>query len=188
MNRRLFLMSGCLLVLTTGCSDPRPEGLPELHPATITVMQDGAPLSGAAVTLVPQDPALTRWPAGGTTNDSGVVDLYTHSTFPGAPAGTFKVTVSKTTTEGDPKPTHPGPNATHEQLSAYDRAMKTGTFETFQVVAAEHRMPSTTQLSIEVTAGGPNEFTLDVGSAVKEKEANASASARSTQAYRPMGE
>lgn len=188
MNFRLFLASGCLLALAIGCGDPRPEGMPELYPATITVVQDGSPLPGAAVTLLPQDAALTRWPVGGTTDDSGAVKLHTYSTFPGAPAGTFKVTVSKTVTEGDPLPKHPGIDATREQLSAYDRAMKTGKFEVFQVVAAEHRSPSTTKLSVDVTSSGPNEFTLDVGPAVKEKEANASASARSTEEYRPMGE
>jgi len=188
MNFRLFLVSACLLALATGCGEPRPEGMPELYPATVTVMQDGNPLPGAAVTLLPQDAALTRWPAGGTTDESGAVKLHTYSTYPGAPAGTFKVTVSKTTTEGDPRPTHPGVNATPEQLRDYDRAMKTGKFEVFQVVAAEHRMPSTTQLSIEITPSGPNEFILDLGPAVKEKEANASASARSPEEYRPMGE
>lgn len=188
MSFRLFLVSGCLLALAIGCGETRPDGMPELYPATVTVMQDGSPLPGAAVTLLPQDAALTRWPVGGTTDDSGVVKLHTYSTYPGAPAGTFKVTVSKTTTEGDPRPTHPGANATPDQLSAYDRAMKTGTFEVFQVVAAEHRMPSTTKLSIDVTPSGPNDFTLDVGPAVKEKEVNASASASSTEEYRPMGE
>ena len=188
MNFRLFLVSGCLLALAVGCGEPRPEGMPELYPATITVMQDGSPLPGAAVTLLPQDTALARWPAGGITDSSGKVAVHTYSTYAGAPAGTFKVTVSKTTTEGDPRPTHPGANATAEQLRAYDRAMKTGKFEVFQVVAAEHRMANTTKLSIDVTSSGPNEFTLDVGPAVKEKEVNASASARSTEEYRPMGE
>lgn len=188
MNFRLLLISGCLLAIVIGCGEPRPEGLPELYPATITVTQDGSPLAGAAVTLLPQDAALARWPAGGTTDSSGVVTLHTYSTYPGAPAGTFKVTVSKTTTEGEPRPTHPGADATPAELSAYDRAMKTGNFEVFQVVAAEHRMPSTTKLSIDVTPSGPNQFTLDVGPAVKEKEVNASASARSTEEYRPMGE
>lgn len=188
MSWRLFLMSGCLFVLATGCSEPRPEGMPELYPATITVTQEGTPLSGAAVTLIPQDAALTRWPVGGTSDDAGVVILHTYSTYPGAPAGTFKVTVNKTTHEGDPIPTHPGPNATPQQLREYDRAMKTGKFEAFQVVAAEHRMPNTTKLSIDVSPSGPNTFTLDVGPAVKEKAANTSASARITKEYRPMGE
>ncbi len=188
MNFRLFLVSGCLSALAIGCSDPRPEGMPDLYPATITVTQDGSPLAGAAVTLFPQDAALTRWPTGGTTDNSGVVTLHTYSTYPGAPAGTFKVTVSKTNTEGDPVPTHPGANATPEQLRDYDRAMKTGKFEVFQVVAAEHRMPNTTKLSVEVTPNGPNDFTLDVGPAVKDKQVNASAGARSAEEYRPMGE
>lgn len=187
MNTRFFL--GCLglLVLTAGCGEPRPEGLPELYPVTLTITQDGAPLADASVTLFPQDSALARWPSGGQTDASGNVQITTFAKYPGAPAGTFKVTVTKLVTEGDPLPTHPGRNATREQIVEYDRAMKTGSFQAFHVVSAEHRTPNTTPLSIDVSSSGPNTITLDVGAAVKERDSSGGAGSGANQEYQEMG-
>lgn len=187
-----FLRSGALLLLAavafTGCGEPKPEGLPTLYPATIKVVQDGKPLEGATVTFVPEDASLTRWPIGGDTDAEGVVKLNTFHKYAGAPAGKYKVTVNKSVTTGDPKPVHPGENATFEQLQAYDKAMKTGKFEVFKVVAPKFRIANTTTLNVEIQASGGNSATLDVEGAVKEKDAAASrAGGKSDDSSREMG-
>lgn len=183
------LLASLLLVgLVVGCGEPRPEGMPALYPASVTITQDGQPLPDATVTLIPTDSTLARWPIGGVTDEAGITKLKTYIKFNGVPAGSFKVTVNKSLTTGDPKPVHPGASATPQQLSEYDRAMKTGSFQVTRVVAPKFRLPSTTSLSIDVSDKGPNEFPLDVGPAVSEKDAAASSRPGAAAEYRPMGE
>ena len=94
-----FVVFSCLLVpitlLFSGCGGEQlPPGIPKLYPATLTVMQDGAPLAGAEVIIINIDPAV-NWPAGGVTDQNGVLRLRTMGRYDGAPAGTYKVSVSK---------------------------------------------------------------------------------------------
>src|SRR5690606_8372893 len=110
MNRKLnfaYASLPWLLASLIGCGESRPEGLPALFPASVTIEQDGKPLSDATVTLVPTDPALARWPVGGQTDATGTANLKTYMQYEGAPAGSFKVTVNKNITKGDPLPAHP---------------------------------------------------------------------------------
>lgn len=181
--------TACMMILSvSGCGDSRPAGMPETYPASITITQDGAPLADATVVLYPEDSSLTRWPVGATTDEAGTAKLMTSTQYEGAPAGTFKVIVNKTVTEGDPYPKHPGRGATREQINAYDRALKTGTFERFKVVAEEYRSAGSTPLSIEIAASGENKFTEDIGKAVKDIDEQESATAGGEDSFTPMGE
>ncbi|WP_150122490.1 hypothetical protein [Rhodopirellula islandica] len=180
---------GLLLALTlafTGCGDSRPEGMPETYPASITITQDGVPLADATVVLYPEDSSLTRWPVGGTTDEQGTAALVTSTQYEGAPEGHFKVIVSKNVTEGDPYPKHPGQGATRDEINEYDRALKTGTFEVYKVVAKEYRTAGTTPLKVEVTSSGENLFSEDLGAAVKEIDVQASATSKGDASYTPM--
>ncbi len=180
MNRNAsrWLLGWALVgaILTVGCGESRPEGFPELHATTVTITQGGAPLAGADVTFYPQDSALSRWPVGGTTGSDGKVELTTFSKYTGVPAGTFKVTVQKVVTEGDPLPSHPGPNATRDQITDYDRALKTAKYEVFQTVEKNYLQFQTTPLEASITSG-INDLTFDVGAPVKVKNVAASATA-----------
>ncbi len=84
------------LVLSFGCRGGRakPEGLPDLHPCTLTFTQEGAPLVGANIALRSSDPSY-QWSVGGRTDQQGMVSLVTNGYYDGAPLGTFKVTVRK---------------------------------------------------------------------------------------------
>ncbi|MDR1142188.1 MAG: hypothetical protein LBL62_10880 [Planctomycetaceae bacterium] len=86
----LFLISGC------NREPQKPPELPDLiADVQISVIQDGKPLEGASVTLIPLDAALTRWPIKGKTNTNGIAKLTTYGKFSGSPAGKFKVVVVK---------------------------------------------------------------------------------------------
>lgn len=182
------LVLGLMVIAACGCGEQRPEGFPALYSATITITQDGANLAGATVALFPEDTALSRWPVGGVTDENGKTRLVTYGKFEGAPAGKFKVIVNKTVSEGDPIPKAPGQYASAEERAAYDRAIKTGSYELFQVVAEEYRTADKTPLSLEIAPGGENAVVLDVGAAVKEKDLQASATSGSPGGeYVPMG-
>lgn len=174
-----------MLAMVSGCGDGRPAEMPATYPTSITITQDGAPLAGATVVLYPEDSTLTRWPIGGTTNEQGTAEIMTSTKYSGAPAGKFKVIVNKTVTEGDPRPAHPGKGATREQITEYDRALKSGKFEMFKVVEQKYRTAGTTTLNVEITDSGENNLTEDVGKAVKDVDVQASAT--SDAEYVPMG-
>ena len=100
-NFYLFPVLSVILVCS-GCSgDNRPEGLPTLYPVTLTILLDDKPIEGALVFLHTEDPAIKKWTVGSYTNAEGKAIIVTHGQFQGAPAGKFKVCVSKQEVPGE---------------------------------------------------------------------------------------
>ena len=151
--RSLFYFLPLIVVLVfTACSgQTKPPGLPPLFPCEITVTQDGQPLAGANIVFY----GGQTWVVGGGTGNNGVAKIYTQGTFEGAPAGTYKVTVTKTVTEG-------GPTEADRNNPSY--AGDGGT--TYDTVDKQFRSVDTTPLEIEVQSG-KNAKTLDVEKSVK---------------------
>lgn len=84
------------LALTAGCGGKkRPSDMPDIYSCQITITQENAPLEGATVLFVSDDPALAHWSVGGKTDEKGKAIMKTHAAFIGAPAGTFTVILSK---------------------------------------------------------------------------------------------
>ena len=69
-------------------------GFPPLYPCQITITQGEQPLEGAMVRLVPETGSFA-WGITGKTDAHGTAKMSTHTNYPGAPEGTFKVCVSK---------------------------------------------------------------------------------------------
>jgi len=137
------LLCALALPLSSGCGgDQRPDGLPPLFPVSLTVLQEGNPLPDAMIIVRCAEESMT-WTIGGRTNDRGVVDLFTHGRFRGAPEGTFKVMVSKIVNEGE-----------EEFLAALERgdpAAATMPVNSFSHVEAEFGAFETTPIEIEIT-------------------------------------
>ena len=103
MRLYLVLPVVCLLFLP-GCGGQKlPDGMPKLTSVVLTVKQDGAPLEGAVVGLLPLDPANSRWNAGGVTDKNGQAKIRTLAQYDGAVPGKYKVTVVKTFVEPLPE-------------------------------------------------------------------------------------
>lgn len=144
---------GVTLVLSLGCQgEKRPEGMPELHPVTITLTQAGTPLADATVRLVPQD-ANNTWYSGGHTDEQGVAVIQTDRKYAGVPAGSYKVTVSKIEM--------PAPAAA--DLSPLDAPPGGATYD---LVPSEYSHPDKTPLQLTVSAG-ENQQEFDLGAAVR---------------------
>jgi len=153
MRTFLFLSLSFALLLQSGCSkdDGRPNDLPKLHPVSITVIQDGKPLEGAAVTLIAKTQTLYGM-ASGTTNASGIAVPRTYG-YDGVPVGQYMVTVSKAVVEG-------AREAKNDDGSTYETGGKN-----YQYVDVKFTKQDTTTLDIDVTEKGAKE-TFDVGAAV----------------------
>lgn len=148
------LLTGLCLAFV-GCSgDDRPEGLPDLQPVKIKVVQDGTPLEGASVQLISED-ASNTWASGGSTDAMGVALIRTLGKYEGAPAGTYKVIVDKVTTDGP--------------AVAVDDPSGSPPADSYRVVDPKFNSAETTTAELTVAEGSPNEETIDLGPAVKQE-------------------
>lgn len=99
MLRSFYGLIACLLVccLLAGCGGG--TGV-KTYPVKGTVKLKGQPLANAVVTFYP----VQGRPAAGTTDEQGAFFLSTHQSQDGAPAGSYKVTVSEPAEENLPMP------------------------------------------------------------------------------------
>ncbi|MDR1480015.1 MAG: carboxypeptidase-like regulatory domain-containing protein [Planctomycetaceae bacterium] len=162
MKYKYFLFVSVLLFVI-GCGDsPRPKDLPPLFLCTITVTQDGKPLSDAVVKLVTQENNTAKYTPVAMTGSDGKVIVSTYG-FSGAPAGKYKVVVSKNIEDDIVYKT----NADGEQEIV--------TYKTYRTVEKIFSNTETTPLEIEITPKNKNtEKTFDVGKPAKEFLSNQS--------------
>jgi hypothetical protein len=160
---RQYLVSIIILFpILSGCSrEQLPPGLPKLYPVTITIVQDGQPLNGASVVIVNEDYASSSWAAGGVTNEKGQVKLRTEGKYSGAPAGKYKVTVTKIDV---PEIELPEDSSSPE----YERKTKEIQDKTFYLVEDKFTKLNTTPLKLEITPTSKN-IDLDVSPAVRNR-------------------
>ena len=96
----MMLLGALTLILASGCGKGVPKDYPALYPCTITIMQDGSPLSGASVLFKPTQ--YDSMSASGITDEKGVAVMMVQATYEGVPAGNYKVMVVKQTRERNP--------------------------------------------------------------------------------------
>lgn len=161
--RKLLVLALCLLIVTTASckQEKRPAGMPEIYPCSLKIVQDSAPLADAEVSVVSSDPQIVRFPCGGVSDQDGIVELKTMG-FKGAPAGSFKVVVSKIEYLNQPK--------------SYDEAQKFQSEgikeESFDLVDRKFGDASTTDLQIEIQQSNSAPIEIDVGEAVRVSRAD----------------
>lgn len=154
------------LAVSAGCQRAvdKPANLPELFPLTVTVLQEGTPVPGAFVRLIPEDPAMP-WSCGATTDDGGEAVINTIGQYPGAPAGRYKVLISKLET----------PPTTGTDLSSLSVSKKPAApapaapagSESVNRIDPKFALPNATPLAIQV-AEGQSKASFDVGAPVRE--------------------
>ncbi|TWU09998.1 carboxypeptidase regulatory-like domain-containing protein [Allorhodopirellula heiligendammensis] len=151
---KLFII-GLSATFFVGCSgDELPVGMPSLQPVKVTIVQDGTPLEGASVQLMPED-ASNTWASGGSTDATGVVNIMTLGKFEGAPAGTYKVTVDKISSEGP------------VEVSNDPAGVPPATM--FRLVDPQFSSLKTTTAEVTVAEGETTEQLIDVGPAIKKE-------------------
>ena len=158
--KKIIITLILIAVSMTGCGrdTSRPADLPPLFPCTITITQDGNPLSGATVDLEPADGANTNYRASAITDESGRAVLTTYG-YKGAPAGRYKVTVRKTLIEN-----------VGEVTNEYGEVVGSSGLE-YRTVERMYSDAKTTPHEIEVTTGrDTTHATFDVGKPIKEKK------------------
>lgn len=155
------------LLFFQGCGGPpKPDGLPDLYPCSITVTQENQPLAGALITLVPKTGGSLNWAVDGTTNANGVAEIKTAANFKGAPAGDYIVRISKT--ELSPSAVSETAPSDPVEYDKWVRAKSSEVRIATRMVKEEFDDVKKTPHSITV-AQGKNEATFDVGEAIQEE-------------------
>lgn len=87
-------MACCAIVLVMGCGKPPADApVTTLLPVTGTINVNGKPASGAHVTFHPVDGVSAVTPSG-VVDETGQFRLTTYAPADGAPAGSYRITVS----------------------------------------------------------------------------------------------
>ncbi|MDR2169997.1 MAG: hypothetical protein LBP59_07645 [Planctomycetaceae bacterium] len=155
----LTILSVFVFYFGFGCSrSSKPEGFPQLYPCKITITQDGSPLEGATVSLVPFDQSGWKWRSSGQTDASGAATVMTYG-YKGSPAGKFKIIVEKKIEED---PIHETNVYGEKQISGYESI--------YTLIDEKFTKAETTSLTVEIPESGKGaSANFDVGKAVKIK-------------------
>jgi hypothetical protein len=131
----------CLLSLTAvaGCSSAKAEVVPPLEQVSGTVMLDGKPTAGIAVTFVPGLATTNGNPSYGITDAEGKYTLSYRNGAPGVPAGEYVAMFTKMAQkDGSPVPE----GKTAADVMAID------------IIPARYRSMDNRQMTCNVPAGG----------------------------------
>ena len=161
----VFFIASFLFV---GCGGEKlPPDLPKLYPTKVVVIQDGKPLEGANVVLLPKDPD-NRWGAAGQTDSSGVVEFYTEGRYRGVPEGEYQLTVSKVYTEPGQYIGQTRPDEIDRQT--WDRliAEEGRKLNSYRLVDPIYDSRKTSPLELSVGPKQPKDQKIDVGKAFNE--------------------
>ncbi len=162
MNRKIgtFFVGLFALVSTVGCGGGAPADFPPLHPCSITILADGAPLEGALVGLTPDSTQPGGLSGAGQTDAKGVAVIKTQGAYDGVPAGKYKVSVRKQSREKNEDVETDAFEAT--SVEAREREYTIHTF-----IDPQYANPVNTPLTIDIV-DGKNEQTFDVGPQIDE--------------------
>jgi hypothetical protein len=166
-----FFFIFLIIFFGVGCQTKNsvPPDMPRLIPCKITFTQENKPLEGATVSLVNIGNGVTgKWGAGGKTNASGEVEIYTNGFYRGAPAGKYKIVVNKTETEPSQNPLPPSPESSdyNDWMKKYGNEIR----PVYSLVEKKFTVAETTLLEIEIQDGKSISTTFDLGKKVKEKQ------------------
>ena len=146
----------CLCAIVCGCSKgpKKPADLPKLNPTSATVTyDDGTPIENATVALLSSDTGGRTWNLTGVTDATGKIIFKTDGNWDGAPAGEYRVIVTKEISEME-KSNEVGGSETLKGITRY--------------VDQKYNNPNTSGLTATVTDGQENTFEFKVGEKIEE--------------------
>jgi len=169
MRTFTFLTFLAAVPFIAGCGASRPADMVETAPCTITVLQNGSPLSGVVVTLFLEGGNPSLVPRGTTDSSGNAVIRTTLGTYTtdGAPVGTCKVTLNKDF-EVPPSPLTPDQisDLNAEQAAAFERERREAA-DKARIIPASISSIASTSISLTVEAGSGGTLTVDISEYAK---------------------
>ena len=155
---------GMCMLLIAGCGTKKPEGIPTLYPAQVTVTNGASPIADATVFLVPQGTTGGSWSAICVTNASGVATITTSQgdwKSNGAPEGTYKIYITKKPeVHQDPLPENlqNDSDAIEKHSTEYLRLLQNAP----KIIPEKLTSPASSPLTLTVSTSGAAELAVDV--------------------------
>ena len=164
MNLWKLLALGLCVLFTVGCGTKKPDGIPPLYPAKVTVNNGASPIAEASVFLVLQEGTSSGWAANGVTDVNGVAVINTSQgdwKSKGAPAGEYKIYITRRPdVKEDPMP---------DEIKNDSDAMERFAAEQWKKIQNAPKLipekltnPAQSPLKLTVSTSGTAELTVDI--------------------------
>jgi|GEM_PF-794562 len=163
--RKCLLMMGICFCSFSGCGKGKPEGIPDLHPVSVTVTKEGKPVDDVSVFLVATDAKSGSWSVTGSTNSSGVAAITTSQgdwKAKGAPEGKYKVYLTKVP-KVDMEPPPPGGFQDQASAMAYAQERRRKIEAAPREIPDSLTTPARSDLTISVVVKTGAKETYDIG-------------------------
>jgi len=161
--KSIFVFGVCTFFVV-GCGQKRPDGIPKLYPATVTVKNGASPIADASVFLVHQGGTSGSWAANGVTNTNGSAIINTSQggwKSKGAPEGEYKIFITKRPdVVEDPIPEEIMDDSDARQRFSAEQARKLENAP--KIIPEKLTNPAQSPLTITVGTSGTAELMVDV--------------------------
>lgn len=161
---KIFPILGIAVLLLSGCTKGKPDGIPELYPVSITLTKDGAPVADANIGFTAKTAASGSWSVSGKTDATGVAVISTAQGSwkgDGAPEGEFIVHLTKQAAIEEPELP-----ANMEEDSPEKQAYFAERLKRLEAAAKEIpeslKQPKTSTLTVTVEKGTGATVTFDL--------------------------
>lgn len=161
--KSLFVLGLCI-VFAVGCGTKKPDGIPQLHPAKVTVTNGTSPIAEASVFLILQGGASGSWSTVGVTDAKGVAVINTSQggwTSKGVPEGEYKIYITKAPDVKLDPPSEEIMNdsAAWERFAAEQAKIKR---DAPKIIPEKLANPAQSPLTLTVTTSGTAELAVDI--------------------------
>ena len=161
---KTVFVAGLCMVFAVGCGPKKPDGIPPLYPAKVTVTKGTTPIADASVFLVGQGGNPGSWAANGITDAKGVAVINTSQggwKSKGAPEGQYKIFITKRPdVEEDHIPEEIMEDSDARQRFAAEQLKKLNAAP--KVIPEILTNPAQSPLKLNVAKSGTSELTVDV--------------------------
>ena len=170
MKHWKYLAFVCLsfaLVFSWGCGKKKPDGIPDLYPATITVKNGSTPIANVSIVLIKKDSSSSggSWSATGNTDSNGVAKIKTSQgdwVGNGAPAGEYTIFMNKRPGDFVPEPIPPELDGDEAAKLKFEAEQKKKLDALPKEIPVSLNSPVTSKLTLTVASGSPSELAVDV--------------------------
>ena len=161
--KSVFVLGTCMFFMG-GCSTKKPDGVPQLYPASVMVKNGASPIADANVFLVMQGGTSGSWSANGTTDTTGVAVINTSQgdwKSKGAPEGEYKIYITKVP---DVKLDPPSEEIANDSdaLAKFEAEQMKKLRDAPKIIPEKLTNPAQSPLTFTVTTSGTAELAVDV--------------------------
>ena len=164
-----LLLLAFLSLYLSGCGKKQklPDGMTDPYPTVITVIQDGKPLEGASIALIPSD-ASNSWNAGAVTDATGKASIKTLNKYEGVVEGKYRIVITKRESDKSKFTSPPDQQTDPQGYSKFLQDSAREKLDSYDLIDPKFGKLAADIELIDIVPG-KNEKTIDVGEAVRIK-------------------